>query len=106
MYPSEDLTIPEFTADPAWCDVSYTYQVNSRLGHEMVKSWDGQSRTFSFEYTENFEPFNSDTSLESADFLFTVIAMNGANNEKAAQVPFTLRVLNPCSGASKVPLVE
>ena len=50
----------------------------------MVKNWDSQSRTFSFEYTEDFEPFNLATSLESADFLFTIIAMNGINDEKAA----------------------
>ena len=106
MNPSEDVTIPEFAADPAWCDVSYTYQVNSKQGFEMVKSWDSQSRTFSFEYTENFEPFNSDRSLESADFLFTIIAMNDINKEQAAQVTFILQVMNPCSGASKLPLVD
>ena len=72
----------------------------------MVKSWDSQSRTFSFEYTEDFEPFNSDKSLESVDFLFTIIAMNEINNKKAAQTNFILRVMNPCTGVSKVPLVE
>ena len=100
MNPSEEFTIPEFAADPAWCDVRYTYQVDSKQGFAMVKSWNSQSRTFSFKYSEDFEPFNTDTSLESADFVFTIIALNEITNEKAAEATFTLRVMSPCSGAS------
>ena len=100
MDPSEDFTIPEFAVEPAWCNVSYTYQVNNKQGFAMVKSWDSQSRTFCFEYTEDFGPFNTDTSLESADFLFTIIAINDITNEEVAQKTFTLRVMSPCSEAS------
>ena len=48
MSPSEDFTFPEFTLDPAWCDIQYTYQVDTKEGFAMVENWDESLRTFRF----------------------------------------------------------
>ena len=77
----EVFTFPEFIPDPVWCDVLYTYQVNSKQGFDMVDKWDESNRTFSFKYTSNFSPFNKDIDLQSVSYLFTILALNGLNND-------------------------
>ena len=107
---SYDFIFPEFTLDPAWCDVDvqYTYEVNNRQGHAMVRNWDEQNRTFSFQYTKNFLPFSDDILLESVDFFFKIIANAkiSENSEIEESASFTLQVLNPCLEAAQLPLVD
>ena len=50
MTPSVDFTFVEFTPDPVWCDVQYSYHVNNKQGFSIVENWNEFDRTFTFAY--------------------------------------------------------
>ena len=56
---AKEFTFPEFTSESTCCVVSYSYTVNSRIGWSVIKEWDSQNRSFTFEYNDK-EPLYSD----------------------------------------------
>ena len=56
---AKKFTLPEFTSEYACCAVSYSYTVNNRLGWTVVKEWDSENRSFTFESNDQ-RPLNND----------------------------------------------
>ena len=49
-------TFDPFTADPAICDITYTYAVSDPAGDPVIFSFDGATYTFTFDYSVDLAP--------------------------------------------------
>ena len=85
--------IPEFTVDPPWCDVFYTYSISTPEGDAAVDfDSDPTSRTFTFSNLEDI--YLSGTDFQ--DYTITVTAESGNTATATALADFNLRLNNPC----------
>ena len=85
--------IPEFTVNPPWCDITYTYTITAPEGDAVVDfDSDSASRTFTFSNLEDIYLSGTDFT----DFTITVTAESGNTAKATALADFDLRLNNPC----------
>ena len=84
-------TVPVYTSDPVWCDITYSYTITDPSG-DPVLSFDALTQTFTFDYS-------SDVILSGSDFIdYTVTVTGEAGNitPTTGSSSFILKVKNPC----------
>ena len=66
-------TVPVYTSDPVWCDITYSYTITDPSG-DPVLSFDALTQTFTFNYS-------TDVILSGSDFIdYTVTVVGEAGN--------------------------
>ena len=85
--------IPEFTADPAWCDISYSFSVTHSNGVDAISfNGDPTVRSFTFNYATDLLLAGS----SSIDYEVTVTGETGITVKEQSMASFTLTLKNPC----------
>ena len=90
---AQPYQIPQFTVDPAWCDITYSYTITAPEGDPAVNfDSDPASRTFTFSNLEDIYLAGTDFT----DYTITVTAESGNTATATALADFNLRLNNPC----------
>ena len=91
--------MPVFTADPAWCNISYKTVLSDISAQPAINfDDDPMERKFSISYKEDLALCG----LTSTDYTVTVIGSSGRDEIKVASASLTLRLKNPCIDSSYV----
>ena len=96
-----EYQIASYTADPAWCDISYSYSISTAQGDAAV-TFDANTQKFTF-----FEPSNLSLSGASqTDYTVTVIGTTGNVSPVSKAASFNLKIRNPCIDPSYISLTS
>ena len=86
-------TVPEFTPDPAWCAITYTYSIVDVAGDAAVTfNDDAAVREFTFDYAADLNLCGA----VSTDYTVTVNGEIGITEKQTGAASFTLTLKNPC----------
>ena len=86
-------TVPVYTADPAWCAITYTYTITDVSGDAvLIFNDDPLVREFSFYYDADLLLCG----LASTDYTVTVTGTAGNVVETSGSASFLLKLRNPC----------
>ena len=83
--------MPEYTADPAWCAITYDYSITNIMGDDAL-AFDPLTRTFNFDQIDNLS-LSGDL---STPYTITVTGTSGNVDETSGSTTFTLTIKNPC----------
>ena len=82
---------PVYTADPAWCDIIYTYTINDSAG-EAAFTFDDVNQKFTFSYSADLLL----SGPTSTDYTITVTGTSGNIVPASGFTTFKLTLKNPC----------
>ena len=83
--------MPEYTADPAWCAITYDYSITNVMGDDAL-TFDALTRTFTFNQVDNLS-LSGDV---STPYTVTVTGTSGNVVTTSGSTTFTLTLKNPC----------
>jgi len=83
--------VPSFIADPAWCEITYSYTVSHPKADKAL-SFNESTQTFEFEQLDDLSLSGS----VSKDYTITVTGVAGNNSLVSSEASFTLSLQNPC----------
>ena len=92
-----DYEVPVYTADPAWCEITYSYTI-SNLSADKALGFDPTTRIFSFEQLDDLLL----SGPTEKDYTITVKGETGNVVKKSIEATFTLTLKNPCIDPSYV----
>lgn len=91
--------IPEFSVQPDWCQITYTYSVSDSEAN-VVMSFNAAERLFTFLHQTDLNPSGND----STEYTISVVGNAGSVLSVSSTGTFTLKVHNPCIDESFVQL--
>ena len=101
-------TVPVFTADPAWCAITYTYTITDSNGNNVViatfspLSFDDIARLFTIDYETDLD-FSGPT---SKSYTIEVTGTAGNVSPTSDSSSFDLTIKNPCIDPNFVTIEE